>query len=79
MLEINQKQSHQKLNSRESLKSDMKTNRKIMNSLLKKMSQLKGSSIEEIKRFASDYLRENSSDITNLYDEEKNNCKEKQI
>ena len=79
MLEINQKQSHQKLNSRESLKSDMKTNRKIMNSLLKKISQLKGSSIEEIKRLVSEYLRENSSDITNLYDEEKNNCKEKQI
>ncbi len=51
---------------------EIKENRKIMNNLLKNLSSMKNNTCEELIKYVSDYLLNNSKDICELYDEEKN-------
>ena len=51
---------------------EIKANRKIMNSLLKNLSSMRGSTYEELIKYVSDYLTNNSNDICEIYDEERN-------
>ena len=51
---------------------EIKDNRKIMNNLLKNISTMKNNTYEELIKYVSEYLLNNSKDICELYDEEKN-------
>ena len=61
--------------SKQSLTSiEFKTNRKIMNELIKIISSMKGNTPDDQKKFVCDYLKDKSKDITQIFDEEKNTC-----
>ena len=53
---------------------DYKQNRKIINELLKKLSTMKGNTLDDQKRFVSDFLKEKDILITQLFDEDRNTC-----
>ena len=53
---------------------DYKQNRKIINELLKKLSTMKGNTLDDQKRFVSDFLKAKDILITQLFDEDRNTC-----
>ena len=64
------KSSNSSLNKEKIL--DIKEKRKIMNLLLKKLSTMRGCTYEELIKFVSDYLKNKSNDICEIYDEANN-------
>ena len=51
---------------------EIKEKRKLMNTLFKNLSSMRGSTYEELVKFVSDYLKNKSKDICEIYDEAKN-------
>ncbi len=51
---------------------EIKEKRKLMNSLFKNLSSMRGSTYEELIKFVSDYLKKKSNNICEIYDEENN-------
>jgi len=62
--------SNSSMNKEKSL--EIKEKRKIMNTLIKNLSSMRGSTYEELVKFVSDYLKNKSKDICEIYDEAKN-------
>ena len=62
--------SNLSMNKEKSL--EIKEKRKIMNTLIKNLSSMRGSTYEELVKFVSDYLKNKSKDICEIYDEAKN-------